>query len=154
MAIYVDADACPVRDEVVRVAERHGLQVHMVSDGGIRPSTHPLVEIVIVSEGPDAADNWIAEQIGPGEICVTSDIPLAARCLAAGAHAIRPNGEAFTQANIGQALAMRDLMADLRSANPTSGGGGGRLFTRADRSRFLDGLERSVQALRRQVANK
>ncbi|MDH3665814.1 MAG: YaiI/YqxD family protein [Paracoccaceae bacterium] len=147
MAVYVDADACPVRDEAVRVAERHGLQVYMVSDGGIRPSAHPLVEIVIVAEGPDAADGWIAERIGPGDICVTADIPLASRCLEAGARAIRPDGEAFTQSNIGHALAMRDLMADLRSANPLGVGGGGRPFTRADRSRFLDGLERMIRAL-------
>ena len=146
--IYVDADACPVRDEVVRVAERHGAPVHMVSDGGIRPSTHPLVSIVIVTEGPDAADRWIAERIGPGDICVTSDTPLAARCLESGARAIRPNGEAFTEANIGNALAMRDLMADLRAANPLAAGGGGRPFSRTDRARFLERLE---QLMRRRV---
>lgn len=139
--IYVDADACPVRDEAVRVAERHGTEVAIVSNGGIRPSPHPLVEVVIVPEGPDAADDWIATRVGPGDICVTADIPLADRCLKAGAQAIRPDGEAFTTANIGHQLAMRELMSDFRSANPLNQGGGGRTFTRADRSRFLDRLE-------------
>ncbi len=115
-ALYIDADACPVKDAALRVAERHGLKVFVVSNGGIRPSPHPLVETVIVAEGPDAADMWIADRVGPGDICVTGDIPLAARCIEAGARALRHTGEAFTAANIGHALAMRDLMADLRSA--------------------------------------
>jgi hypothetical protein len=144
--LYIDADACPVKAEALRVAERHGLAVRVVSNGGIRPSPHPLVETVIVAEGPDAADKWIAERAGPGDICVTGDIPLAARCLEAGAQAIRHNGEAFTAANIGHQLAMRDLMADLRAANPLAAGGGGRPFSRADRSRFLEALERMVRA--------
>ncbi len=144
--IYIDADACPVRAETLRVAGRHRLGVRVVSNGGIRPDPDPSVETVIVPEGPDAADRWIAERIGPGDICVTQDIPLAARCLEAGARAIRPNGEAFTPANIGHALAMRDLMADLRAANPLGAGGGGRIFGKADRSRFLDALERMVRA--------
>jgi uncharacterized protein YaiI (UPF0178 family) len=138
--IYVDADACPVREEVVRVAERHGVPVRIVSNGGIRPSPHPLVETVIVPEGPDAADRWIAERVGPGDVCVTADTPLAARVLEAGARALRPNGEAFTKANIGEALAMRDLMADLRAADPFRRGGG-RPFGRGDRSRFLEALD-------------
>jgi hypothetical protein len=144
--LYIDADACPVKDQALRVAERHGLKVLVVSNGGIRPSPHPLVETVIVGQGPDAADMWIAERIGPGDICVTGDIPLAARCIEAGARALRHNGEAFTAANIGHQLAMRDLMADLRAANPLAAGGGGRAFSRADRSRFLDALERMVRA--------
>lgn len=143
--IYIDADACPVRAEALRVADRHGSPVFVVSNGGIRPDPHPLVETVIVPEGPDAADRWIAERIGPGDVCVTSDIPLAARCLEAGARAIRHDGETFTQANIGHLLAMRDLMADLRAANPLAAGGGGRGFTRSDRSRFLDALERLLR---------
>ncbi len=147
--IYIDADACPVRSETLRVAERHRLGVRVVSNGGIRPDPDPRVETVIVPEGPDAADRWIAERIGPGDICVTQDIPLGARCLEAGAQAIRPNGEAFSQANIGHALAMRDLMADLRAANPLGAGGGGKLFGKADRSRFLDALERMVRAAMR-----
>jgi uncharacterized protein len=147
--IYVDADACPVRAETVRVAERHGARVAMVSNGGVRPSGHPLVELVIVPEGPDAADRWIAERIGPGDVCVTGDVPLAARCLEAGARALRPNGEAFTASNIGSSLAMRDLMADLRAADPFRPGGG-RPFGRADRSRFLEALERELRAAARE----
>ncbi len=131
------------------MAERHGLKVFVVSNGGIRPSPHPLVETVIVGQGPDAADMWIADRVGPGDVCVTGDIPLAARCIEAGGRAIRHNGEAFTAANIGNALAMRDLMADLRAANPLAAGGGGRAFSRADRSRFLDALERMVRSAMR-----
>jgi uncharacterized protein YaiI (UPF0178 family) len=149
MNVYLDADACPVKAEAIRVAERHGAQVFVVSNGGIRPSPHPLVQTVIVPEGPDAADDWIAERIGAGDLCVTGDIPLAARCLAAGARAIRHDGTAFTQASIGNALAMRDLMAHLRSANPLGAEGGGRSFTAADRSRFLDAMEREMRALKR-----
>ncbi|MEM8791771.1 MAG: YaiI/YqxD family protein [Pseudomonadota bacterium] len=144
--IYIDADACPVRAEALKVAERHGLAVKVVSNGGIRPDRSPLVETVIVPDGPDAADMWIAERIGSGDICVTGDIPLAAKCIEAGGRALKHNGEAFTAANIGHALAMRDLMADLRAANPLNQGGGGKAFTKADRSRFLDALERMVRA--------
>ena len=149
--LFIDADACPVRREAERVAERHGLAVFVVSNGGIRPSRSLLVETVIVPEGPDAADQWIAGRVGPGDICITQDVPLAARCLKAGAMALRHNGEAFTQANIGTTLAQRDLMADLRAANPLAAGGGGREFTKSDRSRFLDGLERLVQAAMRET---
>ncbi len=144
--LFIDADGCPVKDEALRVAERHGVNVFVVCNGGIRPNPHPLVTTVVVPEGPDAADIWIAERIGPGDICVTGDIPLAARCLEAGAQAIRHTGDAFTSANIGHQLAMRDLMADLRSANPLASGGGPRPFAKADRSRFLDGLERLLRA--------
>ena len=147
--LFIDADACPVRAEAVRVADRHKLQVYVVSNGGIRPDPNPLVESVIVPEGADAADKWIADRIGPGDICVTADVPLAARCIEAGGRAIRHNGEVFTQANIGHALAMRDLMADLRAANPLGPGGGAKPFGRADRSRFLDALERMVRAAMR-----
>jgi hypothetical protein len=144
--IYVDADACPVKEEVVRVATRHRVSVKMVSNGGIRPSRDPLVEVVVVPEGPDAADRWIAERAGPGDVCVTADIPLAARCIEAGASAVRPDGEAFTAANIGNRLAMRDLMADIRAADPFLTGGGGRSFTKADRSRFLQTLDRMMRS--------
>ncbi|MDQ0316129.1 YaiI/YqxD family protein [Amorphus orientalis] len=143
--IYIDADACPVKDETLKVAERHGLEVVIVSNGGIRPSRDPMVKTVVVPEGADAADMWIAERIGPGDVCVTGDIPLAARCLEAGAQAIRHNGEAFTQANIGNMLGMRDLMADLRAANPLAAGGGPKPFSRADRSRFLQSLDQMVR---------
>lgn len=147
--LFVDADACPVRAEALRVADRHKLQVFVVSNGGIRPHPNPLVESVIVPEGADAADKWIADRIGPGDICVTADVPLAARCIESGGRAIRHNGEVFTPANIGHALAMRDLMADLRAANPLGPGGGAKPFGKADRSRFLDALERMVRAAMR-----
>jgi uncharacterized protein YaiI (UPF0178 family) len=143
--IYVDADACPVKAEVERVATRHGVPVRMVSNGGLRPSANPAVEMVIVPEGPDVADQWIAERAGTGDIVVTTDIPLAAQCVAAGARVLKPDGAALTEANIGNALATRDLMADLRAADPFRPGGG-KGFTKADRARFLDALERLVRA--------
>ena len=142
--LYIDADACPVKDETYRVAERHGLEVLVVSNGGIRPHPHPLIRTIIVPDGPDVADKWIAERAGPGDIVITSDIPLAAKCLEAGAGAVRPNGDVFSKANIGNQLATRDLMADLRAADPFRQGGG-RPFSRADRSNFLNALEREVR---------
>ncbi len=142
--IYVDADACPVREEVVRVAERHGIAVAMVANGGIRPSRSPLVRVVVVEAGADAADMWIADRIGPGDVCVTADVPLAARCVEAGAQVVGPDGKAFTSANMGARLATRDLMADLRAADPFRAGGG-RPFSKADRSRFLQALEAAVR---------
>ena len=142
---FIDADACPVRGEALRVAERHGLRVFVVSNGGLRPNPSPLVETVIVAEGPDAADRWIAERIEPGDIFITQDVPLAAKCVAAGGLGLRPNGDAFTPANIGNALAMRDLMADIRAANPLAAGGSGRAFSKADRGWFSNALERLVQ---------
>ena len=147
--IYVDADACPVKDEVLRVALRHRLKTYLVSDGGIRPSPSPLVELVIVAPGADAADDWIAGHIQGADICVTNDIPLAARCLEAGAWALKPNGEAFTEQGIGLALAGRELMQGLREAGEITGGP--RAFAKSDRSRFLDRLETTVQAARRQA---
>jgi len=143
--IFVDADACPVKPEAERVATRHGLEVHFVSNGGLRPSQNPLVHMVFVDAGPDVADMWIAERAGRGDVVVTSDMPLAAKCVAGGARVLRHNGEALTPANIGNQLAMRDLMSDLRSADPFRQGGG-KAFTKADRSRFLSALETAVQA--------
>ncbi len=142
--IYIDADACPVKAEAERVATRHRLRLVIVSNGGLRPSSNPLVETVFVPEGPDAADMWIAERAGPGDVVVTGDIPLAAKCVAAGARVVKHNGEVLNHANIGSALASRDLMADLRAADPFRQGGG-RPFSKTDRSRFLDALEREVQ---------
>ena len=147
-AVYVDADACPVKEEAERVAARHGVRMFVVSNGGLRPSRHPLVETVIVPDGPDVADMWIAERCGAGDVVVTGDIPLAARCVATGARVLKHNGEALTQANIGNVLASRDLMADLRAADPFRTGGG-KSFTKADRSRFLDALERELRAATR-----
>jgi uncharacterized protein YaiI (UPF0178 family) len=150
MALYVDADACPVKEECERVATRHKLDMFVVSNGGLRPSRNPLVQNVIVAEGADEADKWIAERCGPGDVVITGDIPLAAKCIEAGAQVLRHNGDAFTSANIGQQLAMRDLMADLRAANPLGSQGGGRPFSKADRSSFLNALE---TAIRKAAAN-
>ena len=141
--IYVDADACPVKDETVRVATRHDLKTYMVSDGGIRPSQTPLVELVIVDQGPDAADDWIAAHIQKADICITNDIPLAARCLERGALAIKPNGEPFTENGIGMALANRELMQGLRESGQITGGP--KPFSKSDRSEFLNRLETTVQ---------
>lgn len=146
-AIYVDADACPVRDETVRVAARHKLKTYMVCDGGIRPHPDPLVELVIVAGGADAADDWIAEHIEHADICVTNDIPLAARCLEKGAQAIKPNGEMFTESMIGMALANRELMQGLRERGEMTGGPAA--FSKTDRSNFLNRLETAIQAAKR-----
>ncbi len=143
VAIYVDADACPVKDEIVTVAQRHGTKVVMVSDGGIRPNPHPLVENIYVSQGADAADDWIAETIEQNDVCVTNDIPLAARCLERQALAIKPNGDAFTENMIGMALANRELMQGLRETGEITGGP--RPFSKSDRSSFLNGLEVMVR---------
>jgi len=145
--IFVDADACPVKNEIMQVALRRELEVYMVSNGGIRPSRYPEAKSIIVSSGSDAADMWIAENIGTQDICVTGDIPLAAKCIDAGAQVIRHNGDVFTAANIGNQLAMRDLMADIRAANPLDAAGGGKSFSKSDRSRFLNELERLIRKL-------
>ena len=144
MSVYVDADACPVKDEAERVSSRHGTRLYLVSNGGIRPSRNPLVEAVYVGQGADEADKWIAERAGPGDVVVTNDVPLAARCVAAGAAVLKPTGEALTPANIGNALATRDLMTDLRAADPFHQGGG-RAFGKADRARFLEALDRALR---------
>jgi uncharacterized protein YaiI (UPF0178 family) len=144
MTLYVDADACPVKEECIRVAARLGVQVFIVCNGGIRPSDHPLVETVFVPDGPDEADKWIADRAGPADVVVTSDIPLAAKCVAAGARVLKHDGAALITANIGNVLATRDLMADLRAADPFRQGGG-RPFSKQDRSRFLDALDRALR---------
>jgi len=146
--IYVDADACPVKAEAERVADRLKLRLVVVSNGGIRPSPHPLVDTVVVEAGPDVADQWIADRAGHGDIVVTGDIPLAARCIAGGARVVKHNGEVLNAANIGNILAMRDLMADLRAADPFRMGGG-KPFAKADRSRFLEVLDREARAAMR-----
>jgi len=147
MEIYVDADACPVKDEVMRVVERHSVTVHIVSNSWMRLAESPLVNRVVVQDGPDAADDWIAERIGKGDIAVTADIPLAARCLKAGAKVIGPTGKPFSESSIGMALAMRDLMAELRDTGEVRGYNAS--FTRQDRSRFLQALEQTIQDIRR-----
>ncbi|MDQ7069984.1 MAG: YaiI/YqxD family protein [Rhodobacterales bacterium] len=143
-AIYLDADACPVKSEAERVATRHKTKMYVVSNGGLRPSQNPLVENVIVDAGPDIADMWIADRAGVGDVVVTGDIPLAAKCVASGARVLKHNGEALTQANIGNVLATRDLMADMRAADPFRQGGG-KAFSKTDRSRFLEALERELR---------
>jgi uncharacterized protein YaiI (UPF0178 family) len=143
--IYVDADACPVKAEIERVGTRHKVQMFVVSNGGIRPSPNPLVETVVVPDGPDIADIWIADRAGPGDVVITGDIPLAARCVENGAMVLKHNGEPLTTANIGNVLATRDLMTDMRAADPFRQGSG-KPFSKADRSRFLDGLERALRA--------
>lgn len=145
--IYIDADACPVKEETLRVARRHKLKTYIVSDGGVRPERDTLVEMVYVASGEDAADNWIAESIARGDVCVTNDVRLAARCIDAGAKAIKPNGEPFSEAGIGMAVANRNLMADLRETGAVTGGPAP--FSKADRGRFLDRLEQLVRAAQR-----
>jgi uncharacterized protein YaiI (UPF0178 family) len=150
--IYVDADACPVREEVYRVAGRLGVGVFIVSNGSrpIRPPGLPFVEMVTVGEAMDAADDWIAERIISADICVTGDIPLAARCLEKGARIVPPNGRPFTAANIGNALAGREVSRHLREMGLS--GKGPAPFAKADRSRFLSALDTAVQAALRERA--
>lgn len=143
--LYIDADACPVKAEAERVATRLRVPMVLVCNGGLRPSANPLVSLRIVAEGPDEADKWIADQCGPGDVVVTADLPLADRCLKAGASVLQHDGEVLSEANIGPRLATRDLMADIRAANPFHQGGGA-AFAKADRSRFLQSLDRVLQA--------
>jgi hypothetical protein len=138
----VDGDACPVRDEVFRVAARHGLEVTVVSNGSRGVRLPDGVRRVIVAEGPDAADDWIAEAVRPGDICVTADIPLASRCLAAGGHAVAPGGRIWDQENIGSALAGREVARHLREMGRETRNAA---FTPQHRSRFLESMEAVVQ---------
>jgi len=142
--IYVDADACPVKEQIIRVAERHGLKVYMVSNTWLRMAEGPRVERIVVSNGADAADDWIAENIMVGDVAVTSDIRLAARCLERGAHALDPAGKPFTEDSIGTQLAMRDLLAHLRDTGEIRGGG--RTRNLRDRERFLETLEKIIRS--------
>jgi uncharacterized protein len=144
-AIYVDGDACPVREEIYRVATRLGLGVFVVSNGSrpIRPPGLPNVQMILVGDAADAADDWIAERIGAGDVCITSDVPLAARCLAKEARVVAPNGRVWTEANIGGALAGRELSRHLRELGMQTRGPAA--LTKADRSRFLSALDTAVQ---------
>jgi len=146
-ALYVDADACPVKDEVYRVAARYRLPVFVVCNGWIRTPAEASITLVVVDAGPDAADDWIAARAGPGDVAITSDIPLAQRVLAAGAQAVHPAGRPFTSDNIGGALASRAVGEHLRSVGEITGGP--RAFTQADRSRFLQALDAAVVKARR-----
>lgn len=144
--LFVDADACPVKDEVYRVAGRTALPVAVVSNSRIRVPKDPLISLVVVASGPDAADNWIAERAGKGDVVITADIPLADRALKRGAQAIHPDGRAFTPDNIGTALAARSIGEHLRSMGEATRGP--KPFTPADRSRFLQALDLAIRRAR------
>ena len=148
ITILVDADACPVKQEIYRVAERHGLRVRVIANSPIQVPRDPMIERVTVSAGLDAADDWIAAHADAHAIVITNDIPLASRCVKAGAQVIAPNGRPFTNASIGMALAMRNLMADLREVGQMSGGPAA--FSSRDRSAFLSELDRTIRRLQRQ----
>lgn len=146
--IYIDADACPVKDEVYKVAARYGLKTFVVSNSFMMIPTSRLIERVVVDAGPDIADDWIAERAAPGDVVVTNDIPLADRVLKAGAAAIKSNGQPFTADSIGSALAQRSIMEHIRSTGEITGGP--RPFDRNDRSRFLQALDEAIQKSKRQ----
>ncbi|MDH6229500.1 uncharacterized protein YaiI (UPF0178 family) [Mesorhizobium soli] len=141
--IYVDADACPVKAEAEKVADRLGLVVTFVSNGGLRPSRDPMVRHVVVSKGADAADDWIVEHARPNDIVVTADIPLAARTVALGTHVLGVTGKPFTPETIGMAVAMRDLKQHLRETGESKGYNAS--FTPQDRSRFLGALDQMAR---------
>ncbi|MCK7610561.1 YaiI/YqxD family protein [Roseibium sediminicola] len=145
--LYVDADACPVKDEAIRVGERHKVMIKFVSNSWMRLPEGDLIERVIVPEGPDEADNWIAERAQPGDVVVTADVPLASRCVKAGALVIGPTGKPFSEEAIGMRLAMRDLKTHLREIGEIREGGPS--FGKQDRSRFLNQLETIMRAAKR-----
>lgn len=147
ITIFIDADACPVKNETYRVAERYGLHVYVVANSLIPVPRETWIERVIVSDGFDAADDWIAERAGPHAIVITADVPLASRCVKVGASALSPTGKAFTDSSVGMALATRNLMQELREAGAVTGGPPP--FSAKDRSAFLGALDRAVMRLRR-----
>jgi uncharacterized protein YaiI (UPF0178 family) len=147
ITIYVDADACPVKNEVYRVAARHGIKVIVVSNSPIAVPRDPLIERLVVAAGMDEADNWIAERVSRGDIVITADIPLASRCVKAGAAAIAPTGRVFTEESIGMTLATRNLMDSLRSAGEITSGP--KAFSPRDRSSFLSALDQAIVRLKR-----
>jgi uncharacterized protein len=145
--IYIDADACPVKEETYKVAIRYGLQTFVVSNSFMQIPASPLIARIIVGAGADVADDWIAEHVAAGDVVVTADIPLAARILSKEAHAIAPHGRAFTEDSIGMALAQRALMEHIRATGETTGGPPP--FSPADRSRFLQALDQTIARERR-----
>lgn len=147
--IYVDADACPVKDEIYKVAARHKLPVTVVAGGYIRVPNDPSIERIAAGAGMDAADDWIAQRAGASDIVVTADIPLADRCVKAGATVLAPNGKPFTSESIGMTLAVRNLMTDLRSAGEITGGPRG--FAPRDRSAFLSALDQAIRRIQRKT---
>jgi hypothetical protein len=148
--VFVDADACPVKNEIYRVAKRYGLKVYVVANSFMNVPRNDLIERVIVTQGPDIADDWIAERVTPSDIVITADIPLAGRCVKKGATVIGPTGKPFTEDSIGMALATRDLLTDLRSAGATTRGPPP--LTRQDISRFLSAMDLAVTRLKRKLA--
>jgi len=147
ITVFIDADACPVKDETYKVAARYGLKTYVVSNGFMRVPVSPRIEQVVVDAGPDIADDWIAERVAPGDVVVTNDIPLAERVLKAGGHALKPNGERFTENSIGAAIAQRALMEQLRSTGDILGGPPP--FAARDRSHFLQALDEVIQREKR-----
>jgi uncharacterized protein len=150
-SIFVDADACPVKEEAMKVAERHSLLVTFVANGGLRPSRDPMVRNVVVTSGFDAADDWIVENAAPNDIVITADIPLAARCVEKGCHVLGMSGKPFTPETIGMAVAVRDLKQHLRESGEIKGYNPG--FTPRDRSSFLSGLDQAVRRALRQAGS-
>jgi uncharacterized protein YaiI (UPF0178 family) len=148
--IYVDADACPVKDEIYRVAIRLGVPVSIVAGSFIRVPQDPLIERIAAGSGMDAADDWIAERARPGDVVITADIPLASRCVKSGAEVIAPNGKPFSEQSIGMTLAVRNLMTDLRASGEVTGGP--RSFSPRDRSAFLSTLDQTIRRLQRRRA--
>ena len=151
--IFIDADACPVRQEAIDIALRHQIRLVMVTNGGVRPYPHALIDMKYVSQGPDEADKWIADSVDAGDLVITNDILLAAEVIKAGALVLRPDGSELSAQNIGNQLASRDLMADLRAAQPLDMAkmGGGRAYSASDRARFKQALERNISARKKQI---
>ena len=149
LAIYIDADACPVKQEVYRVAERHGCHVYVVSNSGMVVPRHDFIERIVVPSGPDVADDWSAARAGASDVVVTADIPLASRCVKAGASVIAPNGKTFSESAIGMALATRNLMDQLREVGEITGGP--KPFSSRDRSEFLGSLDRALNRIKRRT---
>ncbi len=145
--IFVDADACPVKAEVYRVAERYGLHVTLVANSWMRTPNQEWLALEVVGDAFDAADDWIVEHVGAGDIVVTADVPLASRCLKVGASVIGPTGRSFTEDNIGQVVATRDLLSALRGAGEITGGPPP--LEKRDRSRFLQQLDNAIQSIRK-----
>jgi uncharacterized protein YaiI (UPF0178 family) len=152
MPIYIDGDACPVKQEVYRVARRHSVKVFVVSNSSMRVPTEELIELVVVRGGFDSADDWIVEQIGPDDLAVTSDIPLAQRCLEKGSRVLGPKGNPFSEESIGEAMATRALLDMLRQTGQFMGGPAP--FAKEDRSRFLSKLDDFLHAIRRDVSKR
>ena len=148
--IYVDADACPIKTETIIIATRHKITVHIVSNGGIRPSTNPLVKTIVVTSGPDKADNWIVDHILTKDIVITSDIPLADQSLKKGAYVISHSGETIDKKNIGLKIASRNLMSDIRSADPYHRAKGNN-YSKSDRIRYMNALEKVIQTIKKSL---